>query len=381
MELSVKDFHAYIRNKEIVLFTVTKDTVNFLKLYKAYNPSFRIKAIVDPTLDYRPNVKAKIDSVRGDIPLYTSLVKAESVLINAFVLKFDIAISDEKLMKEVEIFDSSKVNLEEFERKIKKRYDRYINVLNGSEFTYNINARHICFINSWLFHCCNATLMHCYGDKLLVSVDNHFKLPTEEEVIKKDKKVIVINHNAREKLEKDDKINLYHIGKSLKKVKPIFVISSDYGIGKMTYLLNKVDYLSCDTFILFFSDTKYYGSGSVQNRSQYTINYIHDKLYDLKYRKLLNDEIYIKIEGCLENFICNIEHGSTMKWDFYHLFFDDYEFHIITKENENIDRFSKLLKAFCHIHAVDPAKVKIVHEKNHAEYFEKELLADFLEVS
>ena len=92
MELSVQEFRTFIKHKEIVLFTVTKDTVNFLKLYKLYKPDFKIKAIVDPTLDHRPNVKNIIDKVRDDIPLYTSLAKAEKILKNAFVLKFDIAL-------------------------------------------------------------------------------------------------------------------------------------------------------------------------------------------------------------------------------------------------------------------------------------------------
>lgn len=375
MNFSVKEFQAFIKQKEIVLFTVTKDTVNFLKLYDLYKPDFKIKAIVDPSLDYRLNVKKIIDEMRGNIPLFTSLVKAESVLKNAFVLKFDIALTDEVLMNEVEEFDSSKINITEFERKIKKRYEKYTQIQKGSEFTFCIPARHLCFINSWLFHCCNATLMHCYGDMLLISVDCHFEQPTEEEIAEKDKRVILINHNAREELDADDKINLYHIGKKIRKIKPVFVISSDYGIGKMTYLLDKMkNFLTCDTFMLFFDESCYYGSGSLQNNTKNTINYIHDKLYDLKNRNRTEGEVYIKIEGCLTNWLYNIEHGRTMQWDYYHLFFDDYEFHVILKEDEDMTRFSRDIKAFCSIHAVDPDKVKIVCEKNHAEYFEPYLL-------
>ena len=371
MELSVKEFQSFIKHKEIVLFTATKDTVNFLKLYKLYKPSFKIKAIVDPTLDYRPNVKNIIDKVRDDIPLYTSLAKAEKILKNAFVLKFDIAISDKRLLDEMEAFDSSKIDIAGIENKIKKHYENYLFNIKGSEFTFNMPARHLCFINSWLFHCCNATLMHCYGDMLLVSVDCHFEQPTEEEVKEKDKRVILIKHNAREQLDNDKEINLYHLGKEVKKIKPIFVLSSDYGIGKMTYLLeNRKNFLTCDTFMLFFDERGYYGSGSLQNREKNTINYIHDKLYDLKDRNRVEGEIYIKIEGCLTNFIYNIEHGRPIKWDYYHLFFDDYEFHLIIKEDENMDRLTRDIKAFCNIHAVDPAKVKLIREKNHAGYFE-----------
>ena len=371
MELSVKEFQSFIKHKEIVLFTATKDTVNFLKLYKLYKPSFKIKAIVDPTLDYRPNVKKIIDGIRGDIPLYTSLVEAEKILKNAFVLKFDIAISDKRLLDEMEAFDSSKIDIAGIEDKIKKHYNNYMFNIKGSEFTFNMPARHLCFINSWLFHCCNATLMHCYGDMLLVSVDCHFEQPTEEEVKEKDKRVILIKHNAREQLDNDKEINLYHLGKEVKTIKPIFVLSSDYGIGKMTYLLeNRKNFLTCDTFMLFFDEKGYYGSGSLQNREKNTINYIHDKLYDLKDRNRVEGEIYIKIEGCLTNFIYNIEHGRPIKWDYYHLFFDDYEFHIIIKEDENMDRLTRDIKAFCNIHAVDPAKVKLIREKNHAGYFE-----------
>ena len=371
MELSVKEFQSFIKHKEIVLFTVTKDTVNFLKLYKLYKPSFKIKAIVDPSLDYRPNVKKIIDGIRGDIPLYTSLAKAEKILKNAFVLKFDIAISDKRLLDEMEAFDSSKIDIAGIENKIKKHYENYLFNIKGSEFTFNMPARHLCFINSWLFHCCNATLMHCYGDMLLVSVDCHFEQPTEEEVKEKDKRVILIKHDAREQLDNDKKINLYHLGKEVKKIKPIFVLSSDYGIGKMTYLLeNRKNFLTCDTFMLFFDERGYYGSGSLQNREKNTINYIHDKLYDLKDRNRVEGEIYIKIEGCLTNFIYNIEHGRPIKWDYYHLFFDDYEFHLIIKEDENMDRLTRDIKAFCNIHAVDPAKVKLIREKNHAGYFE-----------
>lgn len=375
MELSVQEFRTFIKQKEIVLFTVTKDTVNFLKLYKLYKPDFKIKAIVDPSLDYRPNVKKIIDGIRGDIPLYTSLVEAEKILKNAFILKFDIALLDKVLMDEIEEFDSSKVNIKEFEQKIKKRYESYTQIQKGSEFTFCMPARHLCFINSWLFHCCNATLMHCYGDMLLVSVDCHFEQPTEEEVKEKDKRVILIKHDARERLDNDKEINLYHLGKEVKTIKPIFVLSSDYGIGKMTYLLeNRKNFLTCDTFMLFFDERGYYGSGSLQNREKNTINYIHDKLYDLKNRNRVEGEIYIKIEGCLTNFIYNIEHGRPIKWDYYHLFFDDYEFHLIIKEDENMDRLTRDINAFCNIHAVDPAKVKLIREKNHAGYFEEETL-------
>lgn len=375
MELSVQEFRTFIKQKEIVLFTVTKDTVNFLKLYKLYKPDFKIKAIVDPTLDHRPNIKNIIDKMRDDIPLYTSLIKAEKILKNAFILKFDIALLDKVLMDEIEEFDSSKVNIKEFEQKIKKRYESYTQIQKGSEFTFCMPARHLCFINSWLFHCCNATLMHCYGDMLLVSVDCHFEQPTEEEVIEKDKRVILIRHEAREQLDNDKKINLYHLGKEIKRIKPIFVLSSDYGIGKMTYLLdNRKNFLTCDAFMLFFDERGYYGSGSLQNREKNTINYIHDKLYDLKNRNRVEGEIYIKIEGCLTNFIYNIEHGRPIKWDYYHLFFDDYEFHLIIKEDENMDRLTRDIKAFCNIHAVDPAKVKLIREKNHAGYFEEETL-------
>lgn len=375
MELSVQEFRTFIKQKEIVLFTVTKDTVNFLKLYKLYKPDFKIKAIVDPTLDHRPNIKNIIDKMRDDIPLYTSLIKAEKILKNAFILKFDIALLDKVLMDEIEEFDSSKVNIKEFEQKIKKRYESYTQIQKGSEFTFCMPARHLCFINSWLFHCCNATLMHCYGDMLLVSVDCHFEQPTEEEVIEKDKRVILIKHDAREQLDNDKKINLYHLGKEIKRIKPIFVLSSDYGIGKMTYLLeNRKNFLTCDTFMLFFDERGYYGSGNLQNREKNTINYIHDKLYDLKDRNRVEGEIYIKIEGCLTNFIYNIEHGRPIKWDYYHLFFDDYEFHLIIKEDENMDRLTRDIKAFCNIHAVDPAKVKLIREKNHAGYFEEETL-------
>ena len=375
MELSVKDFRTFIKQKEIVLFTVTKDTVNFLRLYNLYKPDFEIKAIVDPTLDYRPNVKNIIAKICDDIPVYTSLVKAEKILKNAFIVKFDIALLDKVLMDEIEEFDSSKINIAEFEPKIKKRFQHYTQIQKGSEFTFCMPARHLCFINSWLFHCCNATLMHCYGDMLLVSVDCHFEQPTEEEIVEKDKRVILIKHDARKQLDNNKKINLYHLGKEVKRIKPIFVLSSDYGIGKMTYLLDgRKNFLTCDTFMLFFDERGYYGSGGLQNREKNTINYIHDKLYDLKNRNRIEGEVYIKIEGCLTNFIYNIEHGRPIKWDYYHLFFDDYEFHIIIKEDENIDRLTRDIKAFCNIHAVDPAKVKLIREKNHAGYFEEETL-------
>lgn len=373
MELNVKEFQTFLKRKKIVLFMVTKDTVNFLKLYKTYKPNFKIKAIIDPTLDYRPNIKNIIDKIRGDIPLYTSLVKGEEILTNAFVLKFDIALLDKVLMDELEEFDSSKVNVAEFEQKIKKRYEKYTQIQKGSEFTFNIPARHICFINSWLFHCCNATLMHCYGDMLLVSVDNNVELPTEEEMVEEDKRAILINHDAREELDKDERINLYHLGKEIKRVKPIFVISSDYGVGKMTYLLDgKKNFLTCDSFMLFFDEKGYYGSGNLQNREQNTINYIHDKLYQLQYNGEAPEKVFIKIEGCLTNWLYNIEHGRPMEWDFYHLFFDDYEFHIILKEDGKTERFIRDVKAFCNIHAVDPARVKIIREKEHARYFEEE---------
>ena len=368
MELSVKDFRTFIKQKEIVLFTVTKDTVNFLKLYTLYKPDFTIKAIVDPSLDYRPNVKKIIAKICDDIPVYTSLVKAEPILKNAFIVKFDIAVSDKRLMDEMEVFDSSKIDIVGIENKIKKHYENYIFNLKGSEFTFNIPARHLCFINSWLFHCCNATLMHCYGDMLLVSIDKNKGNLTVEE----DKRVILINHNAREVLDTDDGINLYRIEKEVKTIKPIFVVSSDYGIGKMTYLLDgRKNFLTCDTFMLFFDERGYYGSGNLQNREKNTINYIHDKLYDLKNRNRIEGEVYIKIEGCLANWLYNIGHGRPMEWDCYHLFFNDYEFHIIIKEDENMERLSRDIKAFCTLHAVDPEKVKIIREKNHAEYFIK----------
>lgn len=374
MEINLKEIQSYLKKKRLVLFTVTKDTVNFLKLYQKYQPDFTVAGIADPTLEYRPQVKALLDKARGQIPLYLSLTEWEKTFASTdLIIKFDHAILEDRLLEEMEPFSMRKFSLKEFEEKLRKRYEKYIAVEKGSEFTFIYPPRYQSFLNTWLAFSFPGHLTHCYGDDLLISFDQSSSAAQEEQTQRVKGKAVKFSWNALDFADNDPSINIYKLmRKEAVNQKPIFVVSSDFAAGKMSYLLQSgADFLSGDLFTAFFDLGLYYGAGTPGGAS--IASHIHKALARREHFNGHETPVYIKIEGDLDSWIFPFVQGCaySASWGNFHRYFADYEFHIVIKEKEDLERLKDRLTLFCEVHHADPKKVKLVRSVNYCERFEE----------
>ncbi len=379
MNIELKNIKNFTENKKIALFTVTKDLIHFINLYRKYQSNFEIVAVVDITLGYRPTIKAKIESVIGNIPLITTLSGFSNIASNVdLIIKFDHAIVDDRLHDEMEQYDGSEFNIPDFEEKIRRTYNYYIDVEEGNEFTFNMLPRQLSFLNSWLITTFDCYIMHCYGDKLLVTYNLDSSLTEEEQLVIVENRALTFSYDLMDFTFENRSINIHKLRvKKTIEQKPIFVLSSDFAGGKMSYILKKSNdnYLTRDLFIAFFDVEKYFGNGGLLDR-----NSIASTVYKALSRREHffghEESVFIKIEGNLGGFLFPFEIGNSTltTWGNLHHYFNNYEFHIIIKEDEDIEKLKKQLDLFKHIYKVENEKIKIIKSINHCERFEEVIL-------
>lgn len=375
MTIPLNTIKEYLKGKKIILFTVTKDMVNFIRLYNRHSPEFTIAGIVDLTLTYRPSIRKIIEKEAGELPICTTLKEFQELAENAdMVIKFDHAIGDQRLLDEIEEYSSEKFCPEEFEEKLKARYEKYIEVEKGKEFTFITPPKYQSVLNSYIVYMLNIKIVQCYGDLLLITQDKGSALSEEEQRKIAESKVLKFEHSPLDFTANDYSINIYQLmRKETPKIKPIFVLSSDFAGGKTRYILSRNErFLSGDLFTAFFDLDSYYGDGEVASPEPLTVQ-LHQALARLEHFQGHEKPVYIKIEGCLNSFLFDFEQGTSMRtgWSFFHRYFADYEFHIVIKESEDMGQLKERLQLFCSVHQVDPQKVKVIRSVNHCESFEE----------
>ena len=356
---------SFLENKNLILGTVTGNTVNFLTLYNELNPNFNIKAILDVTLPYRKNIDSMIRKVSKNIPILTSLKELNGIISdNDIYIEFESAQPSE-LFNQIEFFDSEKFSIEEFENKVKSDYDNYIENVGGNEFTFVLRPRLEAFRNRYIFNNFNVYMGSALNYPLWI-FDNYDDKNFEKAI---ESRILKFEDNSK---DFDDLSPSGYFNKNNAwRQKPIFVMGSDFAIGKTKYCLSKMSndsiIVSPDIYVSFFENTMTYDNSS---------NSVGRQIYQcliknyLKYKK----QPYIKIEGSIiGNSFSFLKHDVIFDVNFLdnvHNFYEDYEFHIIIKENEkNTERLKNILNFFCQRNFIDKSKVRFIVSVKHSESF------------
>lgn len=390
-----KDF-SFMDGKDIIMVTVTKDVINFLKMMNiyGYKDKINIIAIFDISLPYRPIIRKILDNTLKNcglhIPVYTSMKDFYSFTReivervgeeNAPVcMKFDHAAADFRHYKNINVrFNSVEFenHFEEFEQDVKNFYEEGCKAKkeHSNEFVFMLDSNRKIILNSFLVHLCRCYLTNCYGDlDVCVTNDAHAvdELTYKEEMLWLASKIIKFKFETLAPIENTN-INLYELQKKVRDQKVRFVFSSDFGGGKTSYILQKApnQMLSKDMFTALFNPKFYYGPGGVDYYQKPEISYIFDSIchWELDGN---TEPLYIKMEGRLDRYFFTFLSESVMpNWNYFHLYFKDYEFHIVIKENEDMAVFKRDLGIFARIHLIDVNKIKIFKSINHCEKFEE----------
>ncbi len=348
---------------KILLVTVTKDTINFIQLYKKFKPKdMELLGVLDVSLKYRKNIKEKVK--RLEVPIFESFQDIPSEI--DLIVKCDHGVSDFRLNELVVDFDETLLDLQELESKIKRDYDNYIQNLKGTEYTFVLKPKFQSIINSYFFEKYkNSKILSIYEYPLLISSQDSENVETFLQ-----RKYFYDMTPLGKYIDDDTTVNNWVQKQETKKFKPIFVLGSDYGSGKFSYIMQHDHFMSPDPFMNFFNRTFYYGDfGSVNENF---VAHMFETIQYLYYKGV--ETSYIKIEGKLEPWICSMVgfQGSLQSsWGNFHLWFEDYEFHIVFKDGEDLTRLKKQVDIFKKMYFVEDDKIKFIKSVGYASKFEE----------
>ena len=388
----------FLEGKDIICCTVTKDLINFLKMRSIFKKEseFPVIAIFDMTLEYRPNIKAILEKTMKqlnlNVPVFTSMSEFQLFCTNyenthggvdnaPVCIKFDHTGADNRQMKNIDVhYFAEDFNTSEFERHIKERYEIGCQAKknHSNEFVYMMEFKDKLTLNSWIVWNCGCYISDCYGDITVILVNESVRKTNEQvydEAVWISTRIIKYRFDSLKSIEKDDSINLYELQNKVKNQKVRFVFSSDFGGGKTSYILQKDPnhFLSKDLFTAWFNPMFYYGPGGVDSYDIPEVRYIFNAL--CRWQLENNTEpIYIKMEGRIDRYFFAFLKGDGVlgdTWSFFHLFFKDYEFHIIMKEDENLSELARDLVVFIRTFLIDINRVHLFKSINHCERFEE----------
>ena len=368
MTLNLNDNADFFFGKKVLLYTVNKDTINFLKLYKRYNNSlgWTIKAVFDITLEYRHNVREKLMKYIGEIPVITSIKDLTNIIEDKDVLiDFEYA-HETALDSQLEEYNPQYWDIAGFENKVRSDYQRYVSELHGKEYNFVLRQRLESFLNRYLFDNYDIFIMSAVGYPLYI-----FDEDTEEFYDKAEQHIVRWAYNALDFDSGDT--TLYDIRQASTHQHPVFVVSTDFGGGKSSYLLEQLDsgndIMSPDLYFAFFDVGMFYGACTV-------MSHLDENLYNALTKRqfccLTEKPIYIKLEGGLKSYcIPCLSRSDINALGNIHRYYDDYEFHIIVKEDEDMQRTNSDIDLFCSIHHIAQDKVKVFRSINYCESFEE----------
>jgi len=130
----------------------------------------------------------------------------------------------------------------------------------------------------------------------------------------------------------------------IKNLKPVFVIGSDYAVGKATFIREKYNgkdnILLNDIYNIFINPDI---CMNILKEVPPTISLL-DNIARLG--KTQKGEIFVKIEGRIEEFAFSLPKDRYITWANFHEFFYNPKFVIIIKDNENMEDFKRTYSIF-----------------------------------
>ncbi len=367
MNINIDEFKNLTIGKNIALFGVNKDLINFLKFKKnnLIKLEYNITHVIDFTLDYRTNIKNILNkNIDDTIKIVTSFDDMSLALENG---EFDLLI----------IFEGGKhlsnstfelLNMTEFDSLVRERYDYYVSTNNKGEYRYQYSKNEVFTIISYITNNYNVDITSAYGS---IIYNDHLTLLSEDEIEKFNRKTFTIVPSQDEQVANIPSEIFYGNELSfdeIKQLKPVFVLGADYAVGKSKFIMSK--YNGEDNILL--NDTY----SAIVNPNIYLEDYVGllPTQYILKNIARLGvtqkDRIYLKIEGRIEEFAFGLPKDRASIWGNFHNLFQDYKFAIIIRPNENMTELKRVLNIFRHRLNIPTSKIEVYRNIDYTNEFE-----------
>jgi len=351
MELYLKDFNNFIKNKRVALFGVNKDTINLLKYRRdkliSSSLIYSITHVIDFTLLYRPNINNILTNTLATMPTIKVINNVDDFQFSLEKEEFDLVLLFEDGINynaDTKIVLHRMDNLQDI---IEANYDDgVLKYGNNLEYNYKYGANEMLTINSYIINNYDVYLVSATDRQILCQATNNkvdeFMKKTDEYIVRLSD--YVDNNKSSPTFFKNDTLSIDDI----KNIKVAFILGSDYAIGKHSFLKNqynkKDNILLTDLYSIFINPNIY-----IHQATRSLTNAMLDSIVTLatqQTKRGVEDEIFVKIEGRIENFCFGITLDAFSPWGNFHEFFRNSRFIIIVKENENVQEFKRLYNIF-----------------------------------
>ena len=351
MEIYLKDFNNFINKKRVALFGVNKDTINLLKYRRdkliSSSLIYSITHVIDFTLSYRKNINDILTNTLNTMQTTKVINNVDDFKLSLENREFDLILLFED---GVNYNTDNKIilhNIDDLQNIIETNYDDgVLKYGNKLEYNYKYGANEILTINSFVVNNYDVYLMSATDRQILFQVDKNniaMALNRESEYIIR-LSDYVDNNKGSPTFFKNDTLTV----KDIKNLKLAFVIGSDFAIGKHTFLKSKYNkkdnILLTDLYSIFINPNIY-----IHQATRSLTTAILDSIVTIatqQAKRDVRDEIFVKIEGRIEDFCFGIPLDIFSTWGNFHEFFINSRFIIIIKEDEDLTEFKRLLNIF-----------------------------------
>ncbi len=365
MRLDYADIPSFIEGKRVALVSVNKDMISLLKFYtkKFVTLKYQITAIIDLSLSFRDNVRRLVTPYLEDsnIKLITTTRDLVVSLDRGefdFILEFDNGFSSNPVL----------LPLDQLEKRIREHYDNYLQVapMSASEWNFRTHSDIIYSLNTYISNrYYKINIMSAYVNYPLVGVDqdifsrvyaqkktqNHD--PDLYDLVFQDLtySVIELVYDSLESniftdwrdLMKEKKMSM----SALRSLKPVFVIGSDYAVGKASYCINQ--YTSAEPNIILEDVWATFVNPQIHRGGKPSLSNANKLLHRIIDLGSTNPdrEIFIKYEGHISDWSFGIPYDRFSEYQNFHECFRQSRWVCIIKESEDLDDFKYNLDIFC----------------------------------
>jgi hypothetical protein len=346
---SRQEFSEFFKNKKIAALVFNKDCRNLLRFIKEglkITP-FEIQYVIDLTLDYkRPRVKAMALELISEDRLITDYRKMQTILDNK---KFDILLCFERRFGS-SYLDKPVNDFAHCSELLAKDYDDYLQKEGGetAEFNFRWRMDVIDFIN-WQADQVGIYVISAFWEDLF---------PYENPNIKKDKVPCTTDFVSVRILDLVQP--LYNLNKELQDAKVRFILGTDWGVGKTSFLLNQMKEPNRDFGIAedswFALVSEYFVPIAL---SAYSVKgYIANEISQA-WSKDPNKDICVKLGGRLEEYVYGIPSDQRLILDNLPGYFKNSKFDIVLKPDQTENDIKDILDDFKRYYNLTDDKISL----------------------
>lgn len=326
---SREKFLALLEGKKIGLLVFNKDTRSLLQFYheNLRIADYHIEYVIDLTLDYRKNIKALAEKVVDGNKIITNPRDLKNILDNKLI---DVMVCFDRQPNSFKVVES----FEDCHRVLNEDYQDYKKTTQSAEFNFRWRMQVIDYINLYAAEK-GINVVSAYWDNLYP-----YEHPLMLEKGISEKCFVCFSKQAFLKV-------LSTFEKGFEKANVRFILGTDWGAGKTSFLFNRMkkgesgiafDFwfsLVGETFLPMLSAQDcFVAKGLIAN-----------EVYKA-WKKTPAKEIYIKLGGRLEEYVYGIPIDRRFSIDNMHRYFKKAKFFIILKPNQSVEDIQEVLKDF-----------------------------------